>query len=386
MAAGGVRQLGSRQEQHGLGQRVREDMQESRQKRRLGSHAKPHVDVADLGGRGIGHHGGQPFGTDGGDGAYDHTGNAEDQQHRLDAAGSEHLNAHSAVDHLNQQQDVSLGHHTGEDTGGSGRGPSVGVRHPEVEGEQTGLDGQARRHQPDGHRHGEPVGALGPQRGDGLMQLGEQQMARDGIGEDHTDQEQSGAHQREHHVPHRRDEGAACVLGGQQGAGGDGADLDKHIAGENIVGIGQCQQGYQRQIHHAPVKMAAVGGNILEDVIHAAQHTQQQHHREQQRHQRLDDPGGDLVAPRGGIMAHHVGVAGVVAGAEPQHAGLQHDGHGEKADGQPAAPFVTGHKGDHSAQQAQNNGEEGKVLHEAHTRPPFRRSDIIRYSASISSV
>ena len=384
--AGNVTQSGGGQEQHGLGQRVGEDVQERRQQRRLCPHAQTHVDIADLGGGGIGHHGGQPLGADGGHGAHDHPGDAEDQQHRLDAAGGKHLDAHGAVDDLDQQQDIRLGHHAGQNTGGSGGGPSVGIRHPEVEREQTGLDGKTRRHQSDGYRHGEPVRTLGPQRGDGLVQLGEQQVSGDGIGVDDADQEQSGAHQREHHVPGRRDEGAAVVPGRQQGAGGDGADLNEHVAREDIVGVGQGQQGHQRQIHHAPVEMAALVGNVLQDAIHAAQHAQQHHHREQQRHQRLDDPGGDLVAPRGGEMAHHVGVAGVIAGAEPQHAALQNDGHGQQSDGQPPSPLIACHKGGHGAQQAQDDGEEGEVLDEAHTRPPFRRSDIITYSVSISSV
>ena len=211
-------------------------------------------------------------------------------------------------------------------------------------------------------------------------------MAGDGVGIDHADEEQAGAHQREHHVPGRRDQGAAGGLGGQQRAGGDGADLDEHIAGEDIVGVGQGQQGHQRQIHHAPVEVAALVGNVLQDAVHAAQHAQQHHHREQQRHQRLDHARGDLVAPGRGEVAHHVRIAGVIAGAEPQHAALQHGGHAQKADGQPAAPLVACHKGGDGAQQAQDDGEEGKVLDEAHMRPPFRRSDIIRYSASMSSV
>ena len=361
-------------------------MQERRQQRRLGAHAQTHVDVADLGGGGIGHHGGQPLGADGGHGAHDHTGDAEEQQHRLNAAGGKDLDAHGPVDDLDQQQDIRLGHHAGEDTGGGGGGPSIGIRHPEVEREQAGLDGKTRGHQADGHRHGEPVGAVSPQRGDGLVELGEQQMTGDGVGVDHADQEQSGANQREHHVAGRRDEGAAVIPGRQQRAGGDGADLDEHIAGEDIVGVGQGQQGHQRQIHHAPIEMAALVGDVLENVIHTAQNAQQHHHREQQRHQRLDHARGDLVAPGCGEVTHHVGIAGVVAGAEPQHAALQHDGHAQQSDGQPAAPPVARHKGGDGAQQAQDDGKEGEVLYDAHTRPPFRRSDIITYRASISSV
>ena len=58
----------------------------------------------------------------------------------------------------------------------------MGIRHPEMEGEKTAFNSKARHHQADGHGHGQAVGLLLPESGNGLMQLGKQQVARDGIG------------------------------------------------------------------------------------------------------------------------------------------------------------------------------------------------------------
>ena len=217
------------------------------------------------------------------------------------------------------------------------------------------------------------------------MELGEQQVTRHGIGQHHANEEQTRADKGEDHVAGRGDQRASVLLGREEDAGADGADLDKHVARENIVGVAKSQQGDQRHIHVDPVHLTVIL-HIRHNVPHAAQYGAEHHHGEQGRHQRLHNARHDLVTPRGGIMTHHVGIAHVIGGAEPQHAGVQCHGDHKQANAQPPTPLVACHEGTYSAEKAENDGKEGEVLHEAHTRPPFRFSDIMRYSASISSV
>ena len=101
-------------------------------------------------------------GEDGGDGACDHAADAKQQQHRLDTRGGEHVDTDDLVDDLDEKHDIPLGHHAGQDARGGRGGLAVGIRHPQVEGEQAAFDGQSRRYQAQGHGHGEPVPAGGP--------------------------------------------------------------------------------------------------------------------------------------------------------------------------------------------------------------------------------
>ncbi len=195
MAAGGPGQPRPGEEQHGLGDGVGHDLQQCRQQGGLRPHAQPHIDVADLCAGGVGDHGPQPPRLNGGNAAHYHAADAQHQQQVLNTAGGKDLDADDLIDDLDEQEDVPLGYHTRQDTGGGGRGPTVGVGHPEVEGKQAALNGKSAHHQTDGHGHGEAVGAVGPQQGNGLLQLREQQLTRNGVGEDDADEEQPGAHQ-----------------------------------------------------------------------------------------------------------------------------------------------------------------------------------------------
>lgn len=325
MPAGDGHQVRAGQEQHGLGQGMGYDLEQHRPQGGLRSHAQAHEDIADLGGGGEGDHGGQPPGENGGDGACDHAADAEQQQHRLDARGGEHVNADDLVDDLDEKHDIPLGHHAGQDARGGRGGLAVGIRHPQVEGEQAALDGQSRGHQAQGHGHGEPVPAGGPQVRDGGVQLGEQQVAGDGIGEDHAHEEQTRAHQGEDHVPGGGDQCPAAPTHRQQGAGGDGQDLDEHVAGEDIVGVAQGYQRHMGQVHHDPIELLLVGGDVLQDAAHTAQHTQQHDPGKQHGQEGLQNTRRQLVAPGGGVVAHHIIVADVVHRAVYQHGALQHD-------------------------------------------------------------
>ena len=354
------------------------DLEEHRQQGCLTAHTQTHEHIADLGGGGEGHHGGDPAGEDGADGACHHAGDAEQQQHGLYAACGKNLRADDTVDDLDEQKDIALGHHAGENTGGGRCCPPIGIGHPEMEGEQTALDGQPCGHQADSRRHGKAVGTLRPQRLNGLVELGKQQMSRDGVGVDHADEEQSRADKRKHHVAHGGNERPAALTDAQQGTGGDGADLNEHIAGKNIVGIAQRHQCHMRQIHHDPVQVLLAAGDVAFDVFAAAADGEQDHDDKHQRHQRLDDTGGNLVAPRGRIVAHHVGEADMARSTEYQQVGLHIQAGAQQEIGEPFAPAGRHHEGDHGAQQAQHNGEERIILHKAHARPPFRRLEIMR--------
>lgn len=328
-------------------------------------------------------------GENGGDGACDHAADAKQQQHRLGAGGGEHVDTDDLVDDLDEKHDIPLGHHAGQDARGGRGGLAVGIRHPQVEGEQAAFDGQARRHQAQGHGHGEPVPAGGPQLRDGGVQLGEQQVAGDGIGEDDADQEQAGAHQGEDHIAGGGDQGAPAPAHRQQGAGGDGQHLDEHIAGENVVGVAQGHQRHMGQVHHDPIELLLVGGDVLQDAAHTAQHAQQHDPGKQHGQEGLQNTRRQLVAPGGGVVAHHIIVADVVHRAVYQHRALEHHAGRQQENAQPPGPAGVGGKGHHGAHQGQNDGEEGEILHKAHCSPSsFCRFlwDIIIYSLSMSRV
>ena len=232
-----------------------------------------------------------------------------------------------------------------------------------------------------------PAGA--PQFRDGGVQLGKQQLSRDRIGEDHADQEQTRAHQGEDHVPGGGDQGAPAPAHRQQGAGGDGQHLDEHIAGENVVGVAQGHQRHMGQVHHDPIELLLVGWNVLQDAAHTAQHAQQHDPGKQHGQEGLQNTRRQLVAPGGGVVAHHIIVADVVHRAVYQHRALEHHAGRQQENAQPPGPPGVGGKGHHGARQGQNDGEEGEILHKAHCSPSsFCRFlwDIIIYSLSMSRV
>lgn len=295
----------------------------------------------------------------------------------LDARGREDLDTDGLIDDLDEQEDVPLRDDAGENAGGGGRRLSVGVRHPEVERKQTGLDAEPHGHQPDGDGHAEAVRPLEPECADGGVQVREKKVAGDGVGVDHADEKQTRADEREDHIPHRRDETAPPVARAQQRAGRDGADLDENIPGEDVVRVAQGDERDVCEVDHDPVERAPPGRNVAQDAREAADHAAQHHRREQQRHQRFEHARGDLVAPRGGVVPHHIGVARVVSRAVGEQRRLHDDARRQQEDRQLAGALFARGEGDHRAHQRQDDRKEGEVLDKAHASSPFRRRSII---------
>ena len=257
-----------------------ENVEQCRNHTGLRRNADAQVHIPNLGGGGIGQHPENVVFLNGPDGTEDHAADAEYKQHILHSAAIENLRAKAGEDHLQQKENVALGHQAGKNARRAGGGVAVGIRHPVVEGEQAAFDGQAHGDQADGGAEGDLVSPGPGQLRHGLMEAGQQQMAGDVIQDGHTQQEQAGADQAENHVPHRSQGGSADLADHQNAAGGQGADLNEYIAGENIVGIHQHQQSGLNQVRHDIVKLALAGLQILRQLDFGTHHAQEHHQRE----------------------------------------------------------------------------------------------------------
>ena len=295
----------------------------------LRADADAQVDIANLGGGGICQHSEDVIFLDGTDGTENHAAQAKKEQYILHSAAVEHVRTEAAENHLQQEEDVALGHETGQNAGGAGGGIAVGVRHPIVEGEKAALDGQTHGNQADGGAQGNVVLAAFIEGGHAVMEAGQQQMTGDVIQDGYTQQEQTGANQAENHIAHGGQGGSAQLTNHQQAASGQRADFNEHIAGENIVGVAQHQQGGLNQVSHDEVEMTLVFGQIQLEANLAAHEAQEHHQGKDGRKQALQNAHADFVAPGVGEVSHDI---------SDRLTQLQHHlQHQERADAAPGA-------------------------------------------------
>ena len=340
-----------------------DDLEHSRHNAGFNAQAQAQVDVTDLGHRGIGNH---PLGMaflQGLDAAHNHGQRAQNKQHVGDLQAAHLADVEHPVEDLDQQHDVALQHQAGQDRAGRGGGTSVGVRQPAVEGEQGALDGQAQHHQTHQHGQGLVVQAAHKQAVDALAQLGHEQMAGNGIQQRQADQEQTAAQQAHHQVAHGGHQSLVVVLGHNDGAGGDGVDLDEHVAGEDVVGVQHAQQAGQQHIHHHEVQVLFAGQDVLKNILQTAQQAAGHHDAEHQRQPRFQRAGPQLVAPGRGKLAHGVHKVGILAGSRVQQPGAGSADHGQNGDRDAHCPFAAVQDaGGDTRQHCQENAQKRQIF------------------------
>ena len=255
------------------------------------------------------------------------------------------LEADDPVENFEQQENITLGHQTGQDCAGGNRGITVSIRHPGMEGEQGRLNGQAHRDDADGDQHGNPVGSCCHDGGDLLLNILHQQMARQII--EHTDahQQQTGTQQAHDHVTDRCLNAAAVLTNHDQTAGGNGIDLHEHVGREQVVGIHQGQQRTHQQVAEDVVDIMLGGFHFPIQLFPASQQRQQHDNAEEQGHSGFQNTNTNLIAPGSGEMAHHVGVAADIGFHNPCQEPAGHDRHGaEHCRIQPTGIFSRQHR------------------------------------------
>ena len=366
LPSGHVAQPGGRQEQRRLRHGVGQDMEQRRQNARFGRDADAQVDIADLGGGGIGDHAEDIVFPHGADRAHHNTHGAEGEQDVVHAALIEYVCAEYVENDLDEEENVTLGDEAGKDARRAGRRIAVGIRHPEMEGKQAALDGDAHGHEADRRRDGRDEQVAGPEGGDRQAQVRHQELSGDVVQQHQAQQEHAGAHQGEDHVADGGQGGPAPLPDHQQPAGGQGADLNKHIAGENVVGVDQHQQGRLHQIRHDVIEVALVRLQVLPEMLPAAQQAQEQHRRKGHGEQGLQDADAQLVAPGVGIVAHQVvHVLPQREDIRKQDGGAHAHQAGEDQTQPPRRPARQG-AGDHRAQQRRHDGEQGEIHGKTH--------------------
>ena len=188
-----------------------------------------------------------------------------------------------------------------------------------MEGEQAAFDGQAYGDQADGGAEGSAIlPGFGKGR-DGFTQAGKQQMTGDVIKDGHAKKKETRADEAENHIPHGGQGGAADLTDHQNAAGGQGTDLNEHIAGENIVGIAEHQQGGLDQVHHHKVELTFAFLQIQLQPDLGTLHAKKEHHGEHKGEEAFQQSQANFVAPGVGEMAHDVGDGSSVLQHQPHH-------------------------------------------------------------------
>ena len=122
-----------------------------------------------------------------------------------------------------------------------------------------------------------------------------------------AEQEQAAAQQAEDHIAHGGQCRAAELPDHQQPAGGQRADLDEHIARENVVRERQRQQRREHEVTQDVIEVLLRRLQIVRELLFAAEDAQEHHGRERRAVERLEPPEAQLVAPRVRIMSHEIG-------------------------------------------------------------------------------
>ena len=203
--------------------------------------------------------------------------------------------------------------------GGGGGSAAVGIRQPQVEGKHGAFDTKASYDQTDGYRQCQMVATGSRQLRHCFCQGGHQQIAGDAVEKGQADQKQARSQQAHKEVADRGDQIGPVVLGHDQGAGGDGADLNEHVAGKHVVGVSQRQQRRRQQIHHDEVKPLFFRQDVMKQVPPSAHQRHGQHHTEYRAQQSLQRPAFDGVSIGSHEPAHGIGEAQIAQVGIGQH-------------------------------------------------------------------
>ena len=243
-----------------------------------------------------------------------------------------------------------------------------------MEGKEGALDAEPDGHQRNDDRQGPVMRPVRGKRPDGVVQVFHQQMPRQIIEQHQTQQKEPGADQIQHHIADGRGEAGPGIPEGNQRAGAERHDFQKHIAGKQIVGINLGQEGRHQQHADRVIQVLPAGGGSFRQRPASRGQRAEHDQRKQACADALQHPGADLVAPGSGEMPHPED-EGPRTGAQqaggqrrrPQDAQEQHAA-GQMA-GDPAGQQGAGRGG----QQAEQDGKEGKILPPEHgvTPPPF---------------
>ena len=290
------REPARRDEEQGLGESVGQDLEAGRRDPGPGAEADAHEDVADLRHGGPGQHALDVGLADGPHRAEDHPRKAEDEDGVTHAQGAHGVQREDPDIQQDQQHRVALDHKAREHGARRGGGAAVRVGQPAVEGEHGALDAESRRHQAEAE--GEDPASL-PRRRELCHrrgELGHQQVSGHGVEQHEAEQEHARAQQAQKQIAHRGDQRRAGVLHHHERAGGDGADLDKHVGGEDVVGVGQNEQARQNHAQHHAGEACLFFIHIREEIRPPAEQTQAHHERKHEAEQALQRPAPDLVA------------------------------------------------------------------------------------------
>ena len=197
----------------------------------------------------------------------------------------------------------------------------MGVGQPALEGELGALHRQAQHQQQhgQGQRQRRPPG--GGERPHRVLQGRKEQVAGDGVEDGHTQQKHPRAQGAEHEIADGGGDGGSGALGRHRGAGGDGADLQKDVGGEDVIGVNEGQHGGEQQAQRQVKPPLALVGDIPGAVLPSPQHRQEHHPGEDQGQRRLQSAGAQLVAPGGRKVPHLIDEALPLPPAPPPAAG-----------------------------------------------------------------
>ena len=124
-----------------------------------------------------------------------------------------------------------------------------------MERKQAALDGQSDGQDAEGHGNGNQVRRVLRQPYDRLLHGYHQQMARDVIEQDDSEQKQTRAKQVHDHVADRRQSGPADFTDDQDSAARQSQDLEEYVAGENVI----CPKyGHDRRRHEIDQRVVEV--------------------------------------------------------------------------------------------------------------------------------
>ena len=239
----------------------------------------------------------------------------------------------------------------------------MGAGQPAVEGELAGFGRQTDGHEAEGRDQGEDILAAAGILQNFGVQVRHEQVARAAVENGQAQQEQAGTHAVEDHVPDGGDDGRSRLAGHDQRAAGNGADLQKHIACKQVIGVDQHHQRGGQQVQHQKVDALFAPQNIVVKVLMAAQQREQHDAGKAGRQKPLQGAGPQLVAPRGREVSQPVCKAGAgLHRADGDNDGKAEDQH-RRGNGQPVGHVILSEQRRRDAcQHGQDDAEKWKIL------------------------
>ena len=196
-----------------------------------------------------------------------------------------------------------------------------------MEGEETALDRKTDRD--DARRHDQHDARAGIliQHSDLMLHRDHQKVSRDVVHQHHAQKEKSRSHKVEDHVADRRQRRPSDLTHDQDAAAGKGQDLQKYIAGEDVVGPGH---GHDRRCHQVQDRVIEIDLALVDILIHiafAGQYRAEHNTHEQERYCALQDACPQFISPRRRKFAHHIRKGRPRMHREPEYRGCHRDEH-----------------------------------------------------------